>query len=322
MALLPQRNSYKPFAYPWAYEAYKAQQRMHWLPEEVSLREDIRDWNVNMSDQEKHLLTQIFRFFTQGDIDIAQGYLHKYIPMFGHVPELAMMLSSFAAMEAVHVDAYSLLLDTVGMPETEYAAFAKYKAMSAKHDYLTKVTVEDSLEEVARAMAVYSAFGEGLQLFSSFAILLNFPRFNKMKGMGQIVTWSIRDESLHVNSMIKLFETFIQTYPHIWTDDCRKEIYKACRKMVKLEEAFIDLAFEQGGIEGLTSDEVKQYVYYIADRRLLQLGLKPNYGVKDNPLPWIDTMVNAVEHTNFFENRATEYNKGSVVNWEKVWQTA
>lgn len=212
MSLLGRRTHYKPFSYPWAYEGYKLQQQMHWLPEEVPLREDVRDWNQNLSTEEKHLLTNIFRFFTQGDVDVAKGYLHKYIPMFGHNPEVAMMLSAFANMEAVHIDAYSLLLDTVGIPEIEYQAFAKYKELADKHSYVEEVTeleyteeyveedsrviglrasAQDSLRQIAKSLAVYSAFIEGLQLFSSFAILLNFQRFNKMKGMGQIVTWSI-----------------------------------------------------------------------------------------------------------------------------------
>lgn len=323
MTLLDTRSTYKPFNYPWAFEAYKAQNQMHWLPEEVPLQKDVNDWNHNLTPQEKHLLTQLFRFFTQGDIAVANGYLHKYIPLFGHQPELAMMMSSFAAMEAIHIDAYSLLLETVGMPETEYEAFKQYEEMQAKYTYLeeTRMSFKDTpLKDLAKGLAVYSAFTEGLQLFSSFAILMNFPRFNKMKGMGQIVTWSIRDETLHVESMIKLFRTFIEENPEIWTDALRGEIYQACRDMVDLEDAFIDLAFEQGGIEGLTPEDVKEYIRYIADRRLLQLGLKANYGVKKNPLPWLDSLLNAPEHTNFFENRATEYNKADFTGWDEVWK--
>jgi ribonucleoside-diphosphate reductase beta chain len=148
-------------------------------------------------------------------------------------------------------------------------------------------------------------------LFSSFAILLNFPRFGKMKGMGQIVTYSIRDESLHVEAMTKLFREFIQENIDIWTDDFKKEIYQACREMVTLEDKFLDLVFQMGDIEGLTKEEMKQYIRYIADRRLLQLGLKPNYGVKDNPLNWIDDVL-GVEHQNFFEGRATTYMKAGI----------
>lgn len=324
MSLLTTRNYYKPFQYPWAFEAYHLQQKMHWLPEEVPLHEDVKDWNQRLTEAEKNLLTQLFRFFTQADLDIASGYLDKYIPIF-KPPEVRMMLSAFANMEAVHIHAYSLLLDTIGMPESEYKAFQEYEEMREKHEYLGKYDSIDmlgslSISGLAKSLAVYSAFGEGLQLFSSFAILLNFSRFNKMKGMGQIVTWSVRDESLHVNSMIKMFHTLLDECEYLWIDEFKSEIYQACRDMVALEDKFIDLAFAQGGIEGLTSDEVKQYIRYIADRRLLQLGCKPNYGVKENPLTWLDSILNGVEHANFFENRATEYAKGAYTgSWSEVW---
>jgi len=310
MSLLKERSYYKPFQYPWAFEAYDMQQKMHWLPSEVSLAEDVRDWNERLTNEEKNLITQILKFFTQGDVDIAQAYLDNYIPKF-KPPEIRMMLSAIATSEANHAHSYSLLNDTIGLPDSEYKAFQEYKAMADKHDYLFNNKGE-GVEGLARELAVFSAFGEGLQLFASFIMLLNFQRFGKMKGMCQIVTWSIRDESHHVENMIKLFHSLIDENKHIWNDDFKKTLYDICRDMVMLEDKFIDLAFEQGGVEGLEPDQVKQYIRHIADRRLLQLGLKPNFAVKDNPLPWLDWILNGVEHTNFFENRATEYAKGSM----------
>ncbi len=309
MPLQKERTHYKPFEYPWAFEAYDTQQKMHWLPSEVPMMEDVKDWNSRLTNEEKNLVTQILKFFTQGDVDIAQAYLDKYIPMF-KPPEVRMMLSAFAASEANHAHSYSLLNDTIGLPDSEYKAFQDYQAMADKHNYLFEER-GDSIESKARDLAVFSAFGEGLQLFASFIMLLNFQRFGKMKGMCQIVTWSIRDESHHVENMIKLFHTLVDENKHIWTDDFKGTLYQICRDMVDLEDKFIDLAFEQGGIQGLSADEVKMYIRHIADRRLLQLGLKPNYEIKDNPLPWLDWVLNGVEHTNFFENRATEYSKGS-----------
>ena len=310
MSLLKERNYYKPFQYPWAFEAYDQQQKMHWLPSEVPLAEDVRDWNERLNDKEKNLITQILKFFTQGDVDIAQAYLDNYIPKF-KPPEIRMMLSSIATSEANHAHSYSLLNDTIGLPDSEYKAFQEYKAMSDKHDYLFRSKGE-GIEGMARELATFSAFGEGLQLFASFVMLLNFQRFGKMKGMCQIVTWSIRDESHHVDNMIKLFHALIDENKHIWNDDFKKTLYDVARDMVSLEDKFIDLAFEQGGVEGIEPNQIKQYIRHIADRRLLQLGLKPNFAVKDNPLPWLDWVLNGVEHTNFFENRATEYAKGSM----------
>jgi len=319
--LLKPRLTYKPFEYPWAYDAWDSHEKMHWLPDEVSLAKDCQDWNLRLSDQEKNLLSQIFRFFTQADIDVAGGYLHTYMPLFAHKPEISMMLAGFAAREAIHIAAYSRLIDTVGMPDSIYNSFYKYKVMTDKHDYLeTFGNTEKSLKDIAKSLAVYSAFTEGLQLFSSFAILMNFTRFGKMKGMGQLITWSVKDEGVHVHFMIKLFKTFIRENPEIWVDDFKKELYDICRKMVELEDAFIDLAFEQGGIEGLTPEEVKKYIRYIADRRLLELGLKTHYKVKKNPLPWMEDILNTVEHANFFESSSTEYSKASTTgDWGDVF---
>jgi ribonucleoside-diphosphate reductase beta chain len=318
MSLLEANPVYKPFRYPWAYDAWLTQQRVHWLPEEVPLADDVKDWHNKMTAEERNLLTQIFRFFTQSDIEVANCYMKQYSRVF-EPTEVQMMLSAFSNMETVHIAAYSHLLDTIGMPETEYQAFLHYKEMKDKVDYLHKFDVKTK-ENVAQTLAVFGAFTEGLQLFASFAILMNFPRFNKMKGMGQIISWSVRDESLHTESIIKLFRTFISENPEIWTEEFQRSLYVTCSEMVEHEDAFIDLAFELGGVEGLAGSEVKQYIRYIADRRLTQLGLQPIYRLEKNPLPWMDEMLNGMEHTNFFENRSTEYSKAATQgSWEDIW---
>ncbi|SMF79527.1 ribonucleoside-diphosphate reductase beta chain [Tistlia consotensis] len=318
MSLLDADPIYKPFRYPWAYDAWLIQQRVHWLPEEVPLAEDVRDWNRKLSESERNLLTQIFRFFTQSDVEVNNCYMRHYSRVFKPT-EVQMMLAAFSNMETIHIAAYSHLLDTIGMPESEYSAFLHYKEMKDKYDYMQAFGVETK-QDIATTLAVFGAFTEGLQLFGSFAILLNFPRHNKMKGMGQIVSWSVRDESLHTQSIIRLFRTFCEENPEIWNDALRHRLYKACETIVTHEDAFIDLAFELGGVEGLTAAEVKAYLRYIADRRLAQLGLQPLYGSQENPLPWLDAMLNGMEHTNFFENRATEYSKAATRgSWEEAF---
>lgn len=319
MSLLDAKPIYKPFAYPWAYEAWLLQQRIHWLPEEVPLSDDVKDWKKNLSPEEKNLLTQIFRFFTQADIEVNNCYMKHYSRIF-QPTEVQMMLAAFSNMETVHIAAYSHLLDTIGMPEVEYTAFMKYKEMADKYDYMQQFGVDNN-EDIATTMAVFGAFTEGLQLFASFAILLNFPRFGKMKGMGQIVTWSVRDETLHTMSIIRLFKTFCEENPEVWTDELRSRLYVACNTIVTHEDAFIDLAFGMGDIEGLKANEVKEYIRYIADRRLAQLGLQPMYQIERNPLPWLDDLLNGVEHTNFFENRVTEYTRAATQGtWDEAFQ--
>lgn len=324
--LTQQQVGYKPFRYPWAYDYWKKQQQIHWLPDEVPLADDVKDYVKSLSDKERNLLTHIFRFFTQSDVEVQDCYHRHYLSVFAPT-EVAMMLTAFANMETVHIAAYSHLLDTLGLPEVEYSAFMKYKAMKDKHDFMQSYATrrpDGSIdpEGVARTLAGFGAFTEGLQLFASFAILLNFPRFNKMKGMGQIVTWSVRDETLHCEGVIRLYHEWLREHPEIDVAALHKDVLALCIKTVEHEDAFVDLAFELGDVEGLSAADIKKYLRYTANRRLRQLGIKSYYeGVDRNPIPWLDEILNGVEHVNFFEQRATEYSRGAAKgSWAEVWK--
>jgi ribonucleoside-diphosphate reductase beta chain len=314
------RTAFKPFAYPWAYEAWLEHEQAHWLHTEVPMLEDVKDWKNKLTPEQKQFLTHIFRFFTQGDIDVAGGYVTNYLPYFKQ-PEVRMMLLGFAAREALHIAAYSHLIETLGLPDETYNQFLEYAEMREKHEYVLNISDQNSTKQnTAKHIAVFSAFTEGMQLFSSFIMLLNFPRHGMMKGMGQIVTWSIVDETKHTESMIKLFRTYIEENKEIWNDELKGEIYSIAEKMVELEDKFIDLAFEIGEMPNLTPQDVKQYIRYIADRRLISLGMKGIFKVKKNPLPWVEEMINAPIHGNFFENRVTDYAKGALSGtWGDVW---
>lgn len=330
--LLKTRNIYRPILYPKALEYRKKQRQMDWLVDELSFNGDVQDWEHKLTDQERGLISKLFRFFVQGDILVADAYLDRYIPVLGKQPEVKMMMSVFAASETEHIVAYAKLLDTIGMPDEEFSKFREHEEMTAKVDYLMQFNPQDfinqlsmgedarneALKVLAKTLAVYSGFMEGLQLFSSFAVLLNFSRLDPdnpekeglMLDMGKVIEWSIRDELLHCEGMTWLFREFIKENPQIWTDEFRGEIYQACRDMVALEDAFIDLMFEgMDEVQGLKPETLKQYIRFVADRRLADLTLKANYGITENPLPWMDWML-ADSHGNFFENRVTEYAKG------------
>ena len=238
--------------------------------------------------------------------------------------EVQMMLAAFSNMETVHIAAYSHLLDTIGMPEAEYSAFLHYKEMKDKYDYLQQFGV-DTPRDIAKTLAVFGAFTEGLQLFASFAILLNFPRFNKMKGMGQIVILErVRDETLHTHldhPPVQVPSSHENPRGLVTRISSASSI-SACETIVTHEDAFIDLAFKMGADRGpRPAAEVKRYIRYIADRRLGQL--RPAADLPrstKNPLPWLDAILNGVEHTNFFENRATEYAKAATTgSWEEAF---
>ncbi len=312
------RNYFKPFAYPWAYDAFVQSEQMHWLWTEVPMIEDVKDYHQKLDEHERDFLTKILRFFTQGDIDVSGAYVTRYLPAFRQ-PEIRMMLSSFAGREAVHIAAYSHLIETLGLPETVYNEFLQYEAMANKHNFFNECL---DASDLAAQIAAFSAFTEGMQLFSSFVMLLNFTRNGTMKGMGQIIAWSIADETLHTESMTRLFREYIKQNPDLWNDELKKRIYDIAETMVDLEDQFIELAFGVTAMKRLTKQDVKSYIRYIADRRLMGLGMKPIFRSDKNPLPWVDAML-GVTHTNFFEQRVVDYAKGALSgSWGDVWGKA
>lgn len=308
-----ERTTFKPFKYPWAYDAWLQHEQSHWLHTEVPMSEDVKDYK-KLSKAEQEFLTKILRFFVQGDLDIGSGYHDHYIPVFKQ-PEVRMMMSGFAGREALHVAAYAHLIETLGLPESTYNEFLQYKEMVEKHDYINNL----SSAPMAEKIAAISAFGEGMQLFSSFVMLLNFARNGKLKGLGQIIAWSIVDETQHAEGMIKVYREYVKHHPDETTPE---QIKKVANQMVDLEDQFVDLAFSMVEVEKLTKEEVKQYIRYIADRRLISMGMKGIYKIKKNPLPWVDGML-GVSHTNFFEQRVTDYSKGATTGtWDDVWGKA
>ena len=311
-------QTYKPFYYSWAVDLTVRHEKAHWIEDEIDLGEDVSDWKTNkVTPIEKDYITNILRLFTQSDVAVGQNYYDQFIPKFKN-NEIRNMLGSFANREGVHQRAYALLNDTLGLPDSEYHAFLEYKEMTDKIEFMQKA---DTTTQRGLALALAkSVFNEGVALFASFVMLLNFQRVGKMKGMGKVVEWSIRDESMHVEGNSRLFKAFVAEHPKLVDNEFKKEIYVMAKDIVKLEDKFIELAYEMGEIQGLTMEEVKTYIRYITDRRLLQLGLKTNFKVKNNPLPWLEWILNGADHTNFFENRVTEYEvAGLTGSWDNAY---
>ena len=320
MALLEESKSYKPFSYPWAVEYAIKSEKAHWGEWEAKLQDDVAQWNNGkLTDAERNHITQILRLFTQSDVQVGTNYLESYIPKFKN-NVIRAMLTSFANREFVHQRSYALLNDTLGLPESEFSAFAAVQEMSDKLEFMSDIDV-GSQSGLCKAVA-RSVINEGMSLFSAFVMLLNYQRYGKMRGMCEIVEWSIRDESMHCEGMVRLFRTFCEEHPRIVTDAFKSDIYQMVRNAVSLEDAVIDLAYEMGNLEGLSSEEVKSYIRYIADRRLIQLGLKGNYGVKENPLPWVDWIIAGDSHKNFFEGVVTDYNAAGISGDDWGWGSA
>lgn len=318
MSILTPRPTYAPFEYPEAYKFWELAQQSHWLHTEIAMASDINDWKMNLSDSERNVVGQILKGFTQSEVFI-QEYWSQMVAKWFKKPEIQMMAAAFASFESIHAVSYAYLNDSLGL--SDFSAFLHEPTAKAKIDRLME-TKGKSKQEIARSLAIFSAFNEGVNLFSSFAVLLNFSRFNKMKGLGQIIAFSIKDESLHSTAGCWLFRTLVHEYPEILDDDLKKAIYQAARDTVELEDAFIDKAFELGPIEGLDPADLKAFIRHRANTKLNDLGFKWNWKTVDKEalarMDWFDVLSAGVSHADFFAQRVTDYSRGSV-DFSGIW---
>jgi ribonucleoside-diphosphate reductase beta chain len=318
MSILTPRPTYAPFEYPDAYRYWELQQQSHWLHSEIAMSSDINDWKLNLSDSERNVIGQILKGFTQSEIFI-QEYWGSLVFKWFKKPEIQMMASTFSAFESIHAVSYAYLNQSLGLED--FSAFLHEPTAKAKIDRLI-VTKGKTKEEIALSLAIFSAFNEGVNLFSSFAILLNFSRFNKMKGLGQIIAFSIKDESLHAEAGCWLFRTMVKEFPEIFTDELKKKIYDAARTTIELEDAFIDKVFELGDIEGISAKDVKAFIRFRCNTKLEDLGLKKNWKSLDKEalerMGWFDVLSAGVNHSDFFASRVSDYSKGNT-DFSGVW---
>lgn len=318
MSILTPRPTYAPFEYPDAYKYWELQQQSHWLHSEISMSSDINDWKININDTERAIIGHILKGFTQSEVFIQEFWSSKVSRWFKK-PEIQMMASAFASMESVHSASYAYLNQSLGLED--FSAFLHEPTAKAKIDRLinTKGKIK---EEIAKSLAIFSAFNEGVSLFSSFAILLNFSRFNKMKGLGQIIAFSIKDESLHSIAGCWLFRTLINEFPEIWTDELKKELYDAARLTIELEDNFIDKAFELGEIEGMTSHDLKTFLRHRCNTKLEDIGLRKNWKNIDKEaierFSWFDILSSGTSHSDFFASRVDSYARGNI-DFSKIW---
>jgi ribonucleoside-diphosphate reductase beta chain len=318
MSILTPRLTYKPFHYPEAYKYWELAQQSHWLHTEVAMSSDINDWKENLAKPEKNVIGNILKGFITAELHIEDYWSVKVSRWFKH-PEIQMMAHTFSAFESIHAVSYAYLNDSLGIEE--YDAFLYEPTVKSKIDRLME-TKGKTKEEIARSLAIFSAFNEGVNLFSSFAILLNFSRFNKMKGLGQIIAFSIKDESLHADAGCWLFRTLVSEFPEIFTDELKKNIYQAARDTVELEDAFIDKVFELGPIQGMDPTDLKAFIRFRCNTKLEDLGLKKNWKTIDKEalkrMEWFDILSAGTAHSDFFSQRVDSYAKGTK-DWSKIW---
>lgn len=308
MSLLEESKTYA-IKYGDIVEITELHEKGHWGTWEVKMQQDVEDWKKGrLTTQEKVFISAILRLFTQSDVAVGRDYYDNLIPVFKN-NEVRNMLGSFAGREGTHQRAYALLGDTLGFGEEFYEEFLQYKEMADKIRFMEDMS-NHSLDAIALSLAK-QVLCEGVCLFATFAMLLNLSRFGKMPGMSDVNLWSIRDESLHVAGLSLLFRHFVQENPHVVTDAFKKEIYVLAREVIVLEDAFIDLTFNLGSCEGITREEVKQYIRSVCDYRMEQLGFKSQFEA-ENPFPWLDWVTSSNTMENFFESNTTGYSKGSM----------
>ena len=324
MSILQERVVYKPFEYPEAHDYWLKQQQAHWIHTEVPMANDVTDWKSNLKDHEKNVVGGILKGFAQTET-VVNDYWTGLVTKWFRKPEIIMMATTFGAFETIHAEAYSLLNEQLGLDN--FAEFLEDESTAAKIENLMNVRDEHNGEidyhEVDRSLAIFSAFTEGVNLFSSFAVLLSFKMRNKLKGVGQIVEWSVRDESLHSNACCWVFRQLMTEHPELKTDKLIAEIREAAQAALDVEFNFIEKIFEMGDLENLTKDELKNFIKHRVNTKMGDLGLKPLIPSSDidqgalKTMLWFDAVIAGKQHTDFFANRVTNYSKGHM-EWDSA----
>ena len=326
-SIFKERVEFKPFEYPVYYnECWLKQAQSFWLNTEISMQGDVKDWNENLTPAEKNLVGNILLGFAQTECAVSDywtGMVTKWFPKH-EIKQMAMM---FGSQETIHATAYSYLNETLGLEN--FKAFLREPAIAAKFEFLVETKSEythddlfisaDSRKDVARSLAIFSAFAEGVSLYSSFAVLYSFQMRNLLKGIGQQMKWSVRDESLHSKMGCQLFRHICEEYPEL-KDSVQVSVEEAATLMVEMELKFIDKMFEMGDLENLKAVDLKEFIKKRANEKLNELGYDGIFQyneAKASNLDWFYHLTGGHEHTDFFAIRPTSYSKaGETENWD------
>jgi ribonucleoside-diphosphate reductase beta chain len=306
-------------------EGWLKQAQAFWLHTEISMQGDVKDWKENLQPHEKHLVGNILLGFAQTECAVSDywtGMVTKWFPKH----EIKQMAMLFGSQETIHAVAYSYLNESLGLDN--FKAFMYEPTIATKFEYLISTesdyTPEDlkksskARKDIAKSIAIFSAFAEGVSLYSSFAVLYSFQMRNLLKGIGQQMKWSVRDESLHSKMGCQIFRHICDEYPEL-KDDVEYDVRYAAKLMVEMEHKFIDKMFEQGDLENLKAEDLKNFILRRANEKLFELGYEPNfqYDIESaNQLDWFYHLTGGTTHTDFFAIRSTDYAKAGE---EHVW---
>jgi ribonucleoside-diphosphate reductase beta chain len=320
MGLFDERIPYKPFEYPEYYtEGWLKQAQAFWLHTEIPMSGDVKDWNEKLTTSEKNLVGNILLGFAQTECAVSDYWTQKVVSWFPkhEIQQMAMM---FGSQETIHAVAYSYLNETLGLEDFE--AFLHEPATAERFDNLVSYEGTNPVG-IGKSLAVFSAFAEGVSLYSAFAVLYSFQLRNLLKGIGQQMKWSVRDESLHSKMGCQLFKHMCNEIPTL-LKDCEKDIYNAAKTMVELEEKYIDKMFEMGDLENLSSHDLKQFIRKRSNEKLKELGYKSIFKYEKESaknLDWFYHLTGGHTHTDFFAIRSTDYSKANEgEDFQDIWE--
>ncbi len=322
MSLFKERIPYKPFEYPEYYnDGWLKQAQAFWLHTEIPMQGDIKDWNEKLTKSEKNLVGNILLGFAQTECAVSDYWTQKVVSWFPkhEIKQMAMM---FGSQETIHAVAYSYLNETLGLENFE--AFLQDEATMERFDNLVAYEGTE-LVGIAKSLAIFSAFAEGVSLYSAFAVLYSFQLRNLLKGIGQQMKWSVRDESLHSKMGCQLFRHMCTEAPEL-RNKCYKDVIQAAETMLSAEEKYIDRMFEQGDIENLKAYDLKQFIRKRLNEKIVELGYS-NGGkyfkydeVAAANLDWFYHLTGGHTHTDFFAVRPTDYSKANEgEDFQDIW---
>lgn len=316
MSIFKTSESYRPFSYQWAVDMEQEHRiSMHWHENQVDLADDLRQYNSkdgmrtdNVSHEDnKNILNKLLLLFTEMDANVGEGYT-KLLSHIGN-NEIRTMMMTFAAREITHQRSYALAAETFGFSNSQWRGFRQYEEMMGKLDLLTN-TIGDLSQPLNFAKYLAVVFmGEGISLFGAFACLLNLKRHGLMMGFNVVNEWSLADEQKHVEGNMRVLNEIKKSdLTAAQIEELDAFIADLVVRYVQAEHRFLDLVFEMSDQEGMSKSDAKEYISYLGMLRLAQIEITEWENVPENPLPWMDYILSGSKHTNFFEQRVTDYN--------------
>ncbi|MBI5037977.1 MAG: ribonucleotide-diphosphate reductase subunit beta [Candidatus Kerfeldbacteria bacterium] len=316
-------NKILPMKYTWARQHYKNGVANNWVPEEVNMQKDVEMWQspTALTEDERRLVMWNMGFFSTAESLTANNIVLIIYRLITN-PECRQYLLRQAYEEAVHTDTFIYCCDTLGLdPEDVYTMYNRIPSIKEKDDFVVNMTKsildpnfttvgDENIQKFVHDLVGFYVIMEGIFFYAGFVMMLSFMRQNKMVGVGEQFQFILRDESVHLAFGVDLINTIVKENPHIWTPEFQKIVRDNIIKSVDLENTYARDCLPHG-ILGLNADSIKQYIEYIADRRLERIHLKSEYGTA-NPFPWMSEVIDLRKEKNFFETRVTEYKTGGL----------